>query len=189
MAYGLQLFNKDGANIMDTNERFTRVYGSYPDNVITGTRNTYADSKYAFMSTFTTTVSVVLPAGIQSWAPLITYATSKWISGNTKSNGVSVDGISYAAYEDYRIAKRNILNIPAAAAYALTGMQVITQDENGTYLPPTAALDYNPKVSAEAVPGPNVKLSYTYLAGINSSSGTPFKSERRATISFVIVGY
>lgn len=183
---------------MDTNERFTRVYGSYPNNVITGTRDTNANSKYVQMSTFSINVPVSLPAGIQHWAPLITYATSRWVSSNATENNIQIDAISYAVFTNaYYPPKGNYLNISDTTAYALTGGQVITQNpENGVFLPPpTSALDYKPKVSAEAWPGPSpsVRLYYTYLAGIASKDGGAYarlwKSERRATISFVIVGY
>jgi hypothetical protein len=184
MSYGLQIRNAAGDIILDTDERFTRVYSSYPNNIITGTRQG-TSSKYAFMSTFTITVPVVLPPTIQNWTPLITSATSQWISSNIHyASGRQVDGIAYAAVELN-------LNINADVVQALTGGQKYVWDYYSNYPTPTE-IDYKPNVIAEAVFGvsPYVRLHYRYLASITrSSDSTLYASERQATVSFVIVGY
>ncbi len=196
MSYGLQIFNAQGNPIMDTDERFTRVYGTYNNITIQGTRTTTNDTKYVQMSTFSNSVSVNLPSTIQNWAPMIVSATSVWTGSNTlvqvnANTTRMVDGISYAVHVNAFAGKVNYLNISESTALVLTGGQAMQEDGNGAGLPPTAT-DLSPRVSAEAVPGssPSVKLYYTYLANISHKDIVRvYASERRATISFIIVGY
>ena len=161
---------------MDTNERFTRVYSTYSNNVIQGTRNTNNGSRYCQLDTFTKDIIVSLPPGIQKWAPIITSATQSrtssawWVANLNNTWKQSTDAID--DFINFRIGT--------------TGTNV----SNALY---TATAKGSPIISAQGLVvggGPIVRLAYTYMAHIRKATGdSTAYTERKATCSFIIVGY
>ena len=167
MAYGLQLFNKNGANIMDTNERFTRVFGTYTNNVIKGTRY-YGSSRYCELNTFILDVPVSLPTWIHNWSPVVISASAVFTSGaqlNTQGKTTSynydmVKGMVYYSNVSQALFNATSGNSPLLSAQKLS---------NG---------------------GPIVRVSYVYMAALrHKDTDATAYTERKATCSFIVVGY
>jgi hypothetical protein len=180
MAYGLQLFDKNGANIMDTNERFTRVYGSYPNNVIQGTR--YAgSSRYLELATFTQDVVVSLPPGIKKWVPIVVSTEMITTGGGQKDDKYDWTNnvVTTIDYVFYHISYGWAENLDVNMMYA-----------SGNIYPFITA-------SAETVNGgPVARFAWKYCASFQGrkeftgkTSNIAFYTEKKLTYTFIVVGY
>ncbi len=168
MDYGLQLFDKNAANIMDTNERFTRVYGSYPDNVIQGTVYN-GTSNYLELKAFTQDVVVSLPPGITKWVPVVV-ATKMEDTPSSVFGHWTADNILYYIG---RGASEGRLN---EAMMYISG-------------------NVYPLITAEAVivGGSQVaRITWRYCASLRgklSNTTFDFHTEKKLTYTFIVVGY
>ncbi len=189
MAYGLQLFNKAGANIMDTNERFTRVYGSYKDIYIYGPMNLYDDSKYCQLTTKYLTVPVSLPATIQRWTPVITSAKAiiEFAAYYPKGNGENQ--VSYS-----QGTRTWSPTLPYTAALDFVLYSIIPDNSNVSAAMYEAVCGESPILSAYEGPkgtdgGPTVTLAFTTMHSLSDTNGSIGRTTRSVTCSFSIVGY
>jgi hypothetical protein len=180
MAYGLQLFDKNGANIMDTNERFTRVYGSYPNNVIQGTRYT-GTSRYLELTTFTQDVVVSLPPGITKWVPIVV-STEMVVTGGGRKNHKYDWTDEYEGTGDYvfiHIAYGWAENLDVNMMYASGNTHPFITASAGT-----------------ANGGPVARFSWRYCAAFRGryeftghTDNIDFYVEKKLTYTFIVVGY
>lgn len=179
MSYGLQIFNAQGNPIMDTDERFTRVYGSYNDRTIQGTRY-YGSSRYCELTTFSQDVAVFLPPSIQKWAPIIVktshiLTSSNYVLATGQTTGITGDAISYMISSDPYSGKANFTNLTQSIYNAVGYMAPCVIGE---------ALTVNGN--------PIARIRYRYMAHLKGRGsgyeGTGYV-ERRLTYSFIVVGY
>ena len=167
MAYGLQLFNKNGETIMDTNERFTRVFGTYTNNVIKGTRY-HGSSRYCELNTFILNVPVSLPTWIHNWSPIVISASAVFKSSAQKNT--QGDTNSY----NYDMVKGQIHNSNVSLALF------------------NAVCGSSPLLTAQKISGggTTVRLAYTYMGHLmHKDIDSTAYTERWATCSFIVVGY
>lgn len=173
MSYGLQIFNAAGETIFDTDERFTRAYGSYNNNVITGTRYN-GNSKYLELTTFTQDVSVLLPAGIQQWTPIVTSTSLINYYGGFHSNSGGYTN-NFVATED---------RVVYAVSTGATNLEGNLMYASGNLIP-------NITASAITIGGnPFARFAWRYCAALAYSNGTGiWYTEKQLTYSFIVVGY
>ena len=178
MSYGLQIRNAAGDMIFDTDERFTRILGSYANNVLTGTYYTNLNSKYIELLEFTQDVSVTLPAGVQSWTPLLTKASQAWYISQFKKTNTNISTLQ-GQDQVYQL----ISGAYASAGY-FCNIPLSMLDITGIV---------NPLVTLSAITisgNPFVHVSWRYMAGLTTVDGYLLTyTARRLTYDFSIVGY
>jgi hypothetical protein len=174
VSYGLQIFNAQGNPIMDTDERFTRVYGSYENRIITGTRYG-GNSKYLELRTFSQDVAVALPAGIQQWVPIVVNTSMVNYAGGVRSVGGGFTN--------------NFPNITSDPVVNAVNSGDTNLEGNLMY----ASGNLIPNIIASAVTiGGNsfARFNWRYCPAVAVSNGTFIcYVEKRLTYSFIVVGY
>ena len=168
MSYGLQIFNAQGNTILDTDERFTRVYGSYPNNVIQGIFYN-GTSNYLELATFTQDVVVSLPPGINKWVPVVVATnmedTPSYVEGQYTADNILYyigRGLSEGRLsEDMMFASGNVYPLITAEAVIVNGAHV-------------------------------ARFAWRYCASLRGKlSDTTFtvNTQKKLTYTFVVVGY